>query len=159
MNMKIKMIFVLLLGVVVLCSCKENNWLDWKSRNELWLANNAKQEGVITTPTGLQYKCFHEGPEGSSAHVYETKVVKIKYSGQLISGLEFDANDGYIGEVRSFVPGFAEGLKLMKEFSIYEFYIPYELGYGEEGNGAEGSGRFIPPYSTLVFRVELLDIN
>ena len=157
--MKIKMIFILLLGVVVLCSCKENNWLDWKSQNELWLIQNASQPGVKTTHTGLQYKCIHEGPEGSSAHVDDTKVVKIKYSGKLISGLEFDANNGYKGQVGSFVPGFVEGLKLMKEYSIYEFYIPYELGYGEEGNGAEGSGRFIPPYSTLVFRVELLDIN
>ena len=157
--MKIKMIFILLLGVVVLCSCKENNWLDWKSQNELWLIQNASQPGVKTTHTGLQYKCIHEGPEGSSAHVDDTKVVKIKYSGKLISGLEFDANNGYEGQVGLFVPGFVEGLKLMKEYSIYEFYIPYELGYGEEGNGAEGSGRFIPPYSTLVFRVELLDIN
>ena len=157
--MKIKMIFVLLLGVVVLCSCKENNWLDWKSQNELWLIQNASQPGVKTTHTGLLYKCIHEGPEGSSAHVDETKVVKIKYSGKLISGLEFDANNGYEGQVGSFVPGFVEGLKLMTEHSIYEFYIPYELGYGEEGNGTEGSGRFIPPYSTLVFRVELLDIN
>ena len=158
--MKIKMIFVLLLGVVVLCSCKENNWLDWKSQNELWLIQNASQPGVKTsTYTGLQYKCIRKGPEGSSAHVDDTKVVKIKYSGKLISGLEFDANNGYEAQVGSFVPGFAEGLKLMTEYSIYEFYIPYELGYGEKGNGTEGSGRFIPPYSTLVFRVELLDIN
>ena len=58
----------------------------------------------------------------------------------------------------AFVPGFTEGLKLMKEFGTYEFYIPYELGYGVKGAGTEGTSSHIPPYSTLIFRVELLDV-
>jgi FKBP-type peptidyl-prolyl cis-trans isomerase len=166
MNMKIKMIFVLLLGVVVLCSCKENNWLDWKSRNELWLANNAKQEGVITTPTGLQYKCIEKGWE-KSPRPDDAKIVTITYTGTLINEFEFDSTydvkenkhiptDLYVSEV---VAGFAEGLKKMNQFSEYEFYIPYQLGYGAEGRGIEGAPGFIPPYSTLIFRVYLASVN
>ena len=79
-------------------------------------------------------------------------------SGKLITGFEFDANSNYDGYVSTFVPGFSEGLKLMKEFGVYELYIPYELAYGIEGSGTEGTSSHIPPYSTLIFRVELLDV-
>lgn len=151
-----KIIFTLLM-VVALTSCKENNWLDWKAQNELWLQQNAKKEGVKTTHTGLQYKCIAPG-ENNTPHVDEGKIVNIKYSGKLITGYEFDASDSYEDFVYVFVPGFTEGLKLMKEFGIYEFYIPYELGYGVKGTGTEGTSSHIPPYSTLIFRVELLDV-
>jgi FKBP-type peptidyl-prolyl cis-trans isomerase len=76
----------------------------------------------------------------------------------LINGHEFDANEKYSDYVNVFVPGFTEGLKLMKEFGIYEFYIPYDLGYGITEKGTEGTKSHIPPYSTLIFRVELLDV-
>jgi FKBP-type peptidyl-prolyl cis-trans isomerase len=76
----------------------------------------------------------------------------------LINGHEFDADDNYSENVNMFVPGFTEGLKLMKEFGIYEFYIPYDLGYGITEKGTEGTKSHIPPYSTLIFRVELLDV-
>lgn len=149
---------ILLLLVVAFSACKPNNWLDWKSQNELWLLENAKKEGVQTTHTGLQYKCIVPGLGESSGHVDDAKYVTIKYSGKLINGFEFDASEAYDGQVNWFVPGFSEGLKLMKEFGVYEFYIPYDLGYGEAGTGTEGSGNHIPPYSTLIFRVELLDV-
>jgi FKBP-type peptidyl-prolyl cis-trans isomerase FklB len=156
--MKITNIVLLLLGMVVLNSCKQDNWLDWKTQNELWLAENAKKEGVKTTHTGLQYKCIYPGINESSGHVDDAKIVTINYSGKLITGYEFDANSNYDGHVSSFVPGFNEGLKLMKEFGVYELYIPYELAYGIEGSGTEGTSSHIPPYSTLIFRVELLDV-
>ena len=155
--MKTKTIIVLLLSVIALSSCKQNNWLDWKTQNELWLINNAKNPEVHTTHTGLQYKCIVPG-EPNTPRVDDAKMVTIKYSGKLINGYEFDANDNYRESVDLFVPGFTEGLKLMKEFGIYEFYIPYDLGYGITEKGTEGTKSHIPPYSTLIFRVELLDV-
>ena len=155
--MKTKIIIVLLLGLVALSSCKQNDWLDWKTQNELWLINNAKDPEVHTTPTGLQYKCIVPG-EPNTPRVDDAKMVTINYSGKLINGHEFDANEKYSDYVNVFVPGFTEGLKLMKEFGIYEFYIPYELGYGITEKGTEGTKSHIPPYSTLIFRVELLDV-
>ena len=155
--MKTKTIIVLLLSLVALSGCKQNNWLDWKTQNELWLINNAKAPEVHTTHTGLQYKCIVPG-EPKTPRVDDAKMVTINYSGKLINGHEFDANEKYSDYVNVFVPGFTEGLKLMKEFGIYEFYIPYELGYGITEKGTEGTKSHIPPYSTLIFRVELLDV-
>ena len=149
---------ILLLCVVALSSCQQNDWLDWKVQNELWLVQNAKADGVITTPTGLQYKCIYAGHD-KSARPDDAKMVTIKYSGKLITGYEFDAAESYTGYVSSFVPGFIEGLKKMHEFGIFEFYIPYDLAYGEEGAGSEGTSSHIPPYSTLIFHVELKSVN
>lgn len=156
--MKTLKIFTLLCVVILASSCKQNDWLDWKTQNELWLLQNAERDSVITTPTGLQYKCLEKGWE-HSARPDDAKVVTIKYSGKLINGYEFDSSNEYQTYVRNFVPGFSEGLKKMHEFAIYEFYIPYDLGYGEEGAGTEGTPSHIPPYSTLIFRVELLGVN
>ena len=157
-HMKTKTIIVLLLGLVALSGCKQNDWLDWKTQNELWLINNAKNPEVHTTHTGLQYKCIVPG-EPNTPRVDDAKMVTINYSGKLINGYEFDANDNYSESVNMFVPGFTEGLKLMKEFGIYEFYIPYELGYGITEKGTEGTKSHIPPYSTLIFRVELINVD
>ena len=157
--MKTRTIIVLLLSLVALSGCKQNNWLDWKTQNEIWLAENAKKEGVKTnTASGLQYKCIVPGINHSSGHVDDAKIVTINYTGKLINGCVFDASNNYSEYVSKFVPGFREGLKQMKEFGIYEFYIPYDLAYGQEGAGTEGTSKHIPPYSTLIFRVELLDV-
>ena len=156
-HMKTKTIIVLLLSVITLSSCKQNNWLDWKTQNELWLINNAKNPEVHTTHTGLQYKCIVPG-EPNTPRVDDAKIVKINYTGKLINGYVFDESNAYEECVSYFVPGFVEGLKLMKEFGIYEFYIPYDLGYGITEKGTEGTKSHIPPYSTLIFRVELLDV-
>ena len=156
--MKTKQIILLSFILVALLGCKPNNWLDWKTQNELWLQENAKKEGVITTPSGLQYKCIVPGISHSSGHVDDAKIVTINYIGKLINGCVFDASDNYSEYVSAFVPGFIEGLKQMKEFGIYELYIPYDLAYGQEGAGTEGTSSHIPPYSTLIFRVELLDV-
>lgn len=155
--MKTTKILSLLLVVLLVSGCKQNNWLDWKTQNEMWLIQNSKQEGVQTTLTGLQYKCIFAGHE-TSARPDDAKMVTIKYSGKLINGYEFDANDNYTAYVNNFVAGFAEGLKKMQEFGIYELYIPYDLGYGSKGTGTEGSSNHIPPYSTLIFYVELIDV-
>lgn len=155
--MKTIKILSLLCVILLVSSCKQNNWLDWKTQNEVWLKQNAKNEGVVTTPSGLQYKCIFAG-HPTSARPDDAKMVEIQYSGKLINGYQFDASDEYVGYVNSFVAGFSEGLKKMNEFGIYEFYIPYDLGYGIDGTGTEGTSSYIPPYSTLIFYVELKDV-
>lgn len=147
----------LLLVVVLMCGCKEDNWLDWKLQNELWLQDNAKKEGIVTTPTGLQYKCIEKGWD-KSARPDDAKIVLIDYEGKMINGYVFDSATAYEGQVNSFVSGFAEGLKKMNQFGVYEFYIPYNLGYGQAGTGAEGASSYIPPYTTLIFRVYLRSV-
>ena len=106
----------------------------------------------------MQYKCIEPGLP-NYARPDDAKMVTISYAGELINGYEFDANENYSGYVSSFVPGFSEGLKKMEKYGIYELYIPYSLGYGVKGAGTEGTSSHIPPYSTLIFTVELHDVN
>ena len=95
------------------------------------------------------------------------RIIAGKLKGLKLNEFEFDSTydvkenkhiptDLYVSEV---VAGFAEGLKKMNQFGEYEFYIPYKLGYGAEGRGTEGYTGFIPPYSTLIFRVYLASVN
>lgn len=119
-----------------------------------FLAANAQKEGVSVTASGLQYKVLKQG---AGAKPIATSKVKVNYEGKLIDGTIFDSSYQR-GEPISFgldrvIRGWTEGLQLMNVGSTYEFYIPYDLGYG-----ARGSGAAIPPYATLIFKVELLEI-
>ncbi|WP_289048495.1 FKBP-type peptidyl-prolyl cis-trans isomerase [Carboxylicivirga marina] len=119
-----------------------------------FLAENAQKEGIETTASGLQYKVIEEG---TGANPVATDVVTVHYKGTLINGEVFDSSHG--GEPISFplnrvIPGWTEGLQLMKEGGKNIFYIPYELAYGERG-----AGQVIPPYSALIFEVELIKIG
>ena len=121
---------------------------------EKFLAENAKKPGVKVLPSGLQYKVITEG-EGLSP--VASDVVTVHYKGSLINGEVFDSSEG--GEPISFplnrvIKGWTEGLQLMKEGGKTIFYIPHELAYG-----ANGAGQVIPPYSALVFEVELLKVE
>lgn len=122
-----------------------------KTAGEAWLAENAKKEGVKTTASGLQYKVIREG-SGESPKATDTVVVN--YEGKLIDGKVFDSSYER-GEPISFplnqvIPGWTEGLQLMKPGAEYELYIPSDLAYGETGNPE------IEPNSVLIFKVELL---
>lgn len=119
-----------------------------------FLAENAKKEGVQITASGLQYKVIEEGTGNSPV---ATDEVTVHYKGTLINGEVFDSSQG--GQPISFplnrvIPGWTEGLQLMKEGGKTIFYIPYELAYGERG-----AGQVIPPYAALIFEVELLKIG
>ena len=123
--------------------------------NAAFLADNAKKPGVKSTPTGLQFKSIKAG-EGKQPG--PTSTVTVHYAGALINGKEFDSSYGR-GEPISFglnqvISGWTEGLQLMKEGETAELVIPQDLGYG-----ARGSGRSIPPYQTLVFKVELIKVR
>ena len=126
-----------------------------KQDGEKFLAENGKKEGVITTASGLQYQVLREG-NGQSPKATDT--VECHYEGTLIDGTKF-ASSYDRGQTATFplnqvIAGWTEGLQLMKEGGKYRFFIPYELGYGERGAGAS-----IPPFSTLVFDVELVSVK
>jgi FKBP-type peptidyl-prolyl cis-trans isomerase len=121
--------------------------------NEQYLADNKEKEGVITTPSGLQYRVITEG-EGEKPS--PENQVKVHYKGTFVDGKTFDSSYDR-GEPVTFplngvIPGWTEGVGLMNVGSKYELVIPHEIGYGERGNQG------IPPKSTLVFEVELLEI-
>lgn len=126
-----------------------------KSEGEKYLSENAKKEGVVTLPSGLQYQVLKEG-DGKSPKA--TDKVVCHYEGMLIDGTMFDSSVQR-GEPATFplngvIAGWTEGLQLMKEGAKYRFFIPYQLGYGERGAGAS-----IPPFATLVFDVELIEVK
>lgn len=126
-----------------------------KEEGEKYLAENAKKEGVVTLPSGLQYLVIKEG-NGKSPKA--TDKVKCHYEGMLVDGTLFDSSVQR-GEPATFplnqvIAGWTEGLQLMTEGSKYRFFIPYTLGYGERGAGAS-----IPPFAALVFDVELIEVQ
>ena len=123
-----------------------------KGTNEQFLAYNARQSGVVTTASGLQYKELEKGNGGASPT--DSDVTLVEYSGKLRDGREFDASQRPTPmPVAGVVPGFSEGLKKMKKGSKYRFWIKPELGYGERTPDPNR----LPPNSVLVFDVKLLD--
>ncbi len=119
-----------------------------------FLDANSTKEGVVTLPSGLQYKVIKEG---SGAKPAANDQVKCHYTGSLIDGKVFDSSVER-GEPATFglnqvIRGWTEGVQLMSVGSKFEFYIPYDLAYGPEGRPPT-----IPPYSALVFEIELLEI-
>ncbi len=128
---------------------------DNQSAGEAFLAANAKKDAVNVTDSGLQYKIL---TAGNGAKPTAADTVKVHYRGTLIDGTEFDSSYSH-GEPATFplngvIPGWTEALQLLTKGSKAELYIPSELAYG-----ANGMGQVIGPNSTLVFEVELLDIN
>jgi len=126
-----------------------------KAAGEKFLAENAKREGVKTTASGLQYEILTPG-EGSTPKASDK--VTVHYKGTLIDGTEFDSSYAR-GQPVTFplgnvIPGWTEGLQLIKTGGKAKLYIPSELAYGERGAGAK-----IGPNETLVFEVELIGIE
>lgn len=119
-----------------------------------YLANNAKEEGVKVTESGLQYLVVKEG---NGKKPGPNDVVTVHYTGRLIDGTVFDSSVER-GEPATFavgqvIPGWVEGLQLMSEGSAYRLFIPSELAYGEHGTGP------IQTNSTLIFDVQLLKVG
>ncbi|MCR5444099.1 MAG: FKBP-type peptidyl-prolyl cis-trans isomerase [Bacteroidales bacterium] len=119
-----------------------------------FLKEISNNKSVYTTQSGLKYRKLREG---NGKHPKITDRVKVHYTGTLIDGMKFDSSvdrgEPIVFQLNQVIPGWTEGLQLMDEGSKYMLYIPYNLGYGEQPAGA------IPPGSTLIFEVELLEIN
>ena len=126
-----------------------------RAEGKAWLDANAKKEGVKVTPSGLQYRIIREGNGAVAANDEE---VEVKYEGRLIDGTVFDSSYTRNPQTTSFRPsqvikGWTEALKMMPEGSEWEVYIPQELAYGERQAGK------IPPYSTLIFKLEVVKVK
>lgn len=125
-----------------------------KEQESQFLEANKKREGVKVTPSGLQYQVVKMG-DGAKPTAANT--VRVHYEGFLTDGTKFDSSvdRGKPAEfpLNGVIKGWTEGLQLMPVGSKFTFYIPSELGYG-----ANGAGNAVPPYATLIFEVELLDI-
>lgn len=122
--------------------------------NADFLSKNKRVPGVITSKSGLQYKILKEG---TGATPSDTSQVEVNYEGRLIDGTVFDSSYKR-GQSATFgcnqvIKGWTEALTMMKEGDVWELYIPYNLAYGERGNQS------IPPYATLIFKVELIKVK
>lgn len=123
-------------------------------KGKQFLEDNQKNPNVKTLPSGLQYEILKEG---NGKKPQATDRVKCDYEGTLIDGTLFDSSikrgEPAIFGVNQVIPGWVEALQLMTEGSKWRLYIPAELGYG-----AQGAGEMIPPHSTLIFDVELIEV-
>lgn len=121
---------------------------------KVFLANNGARKEVVTCKSGLQYEILQEG---TGKHPSATDKVRCHYEGRLIDGTVFDSsykrNAPAVFGLNQVIAGWTEGLQLMGEGAKYRFFIPYLLGYGENGAGA-----MIPPFATLIFDVELIKV-
>lgn len=123
-------------------------------KGQAFLEENKKNPNIKTLPSGLQYEVLKEG---NGQKPKATDKVKCDYEGTLIDGTLFDSSiqrgQPAVFGVNQVIPGWVEALQLMTEGSKWRLYIPAELGYG-----AQGAGELIPPHSTLIFDVELIQV-
>jgi FKBP-type peptidyl-prolyl cis-trans isomerase len=141
--------------VAALASASKEKYALVLAEGKKFLEENKKKPGVTTLPSGLQYEVLQAGtgekPKASDQ-------VTVHYKGTLINGKQFDSSydrkEPATFSLSGVIPGWTEGVQLMPVGSKYHFVIPYELGYGERGAGQD-----IPPYSVLVFDVELIKIG
>jgi len=125
-----------------------------KKEGEAFLADNAKKDGVVSLPSGLQYKILTTGEGGKAT---DADTVVCHYRGSLLDGREFDSSYGGMPAtlgVKDVIPGFREAVKLMAVGSKWQIFIPPSLAYGERGAGSA-----IGPNATLIFEIELVSIQ
>lgn len=122
-----------------------------KQESSEFLRQNAKKPGVITLPSGLQYKVLRKG---SGPIATANDMVEMNYDGRFIDGSSFDNNGSQTvtSEVATLIKGLEEAITKMSEGSIWEIYVPYDLGFGERDLG------LIPPFSTLIYKVEIVKV-
>ena len=132
----------------------EEAYAKTKESGEAFLAANAKKEGVTVLPSGLQYEVI---AAGNGKKPSATDRVQCHYEGTLIDGTVFDSSikrgEPAVFGVNQVIKGWVEALQLMQEGAKWRLYIPYDMAYGEHG-----AGEMIPPYSALIFDVELIKV-
>lgn len=150
---KLSKLWAMLAGMVLVSvgGCAKVDPEQSKRIGEAYLAENAGKEGVVVTPSGLQYQVLKPG-QGKQPTA--TDSVTVNYKGTLVNGKEFDSGENISFPLNGVIPGWTEGLQLMKEGAKYRFFIPSDLAYGEAG-----AARVIPPNSALIFEVDLVKVN
>ena len=148
-----------LVAVLLLAGCGRSEPVDpnaGKAEAVAFLEKNAKAEGVVTLPSGLQYQVVQSGPDGGESPD-RNDLVKVEYEGKLVDGEVFDSSFARgapaIFTPETVVPGWTEALQKMRVGDEWILYVPPELGYGERGGPPA-----IPPNAVLIFRLKLLDI-
>ncbi|MDA8414132.1 MAG: FKBP-type peptidyl-prolyl cis-trans isomerase [Desulfobacteraceae bacterium] len=128
-----------------------------KKEGAAFLAANKSREGVVTLPSGLQYKVIKAG---NGKKPGENDAVTCHYRGTLLDGTEFDNSESMVGYPVTFfvrdstIEGWKEALKLMPAGSKWQIFVPSELGFGEKG-----AGREVGPNATVIYEIELLAVN
>lgn len=160
MRMKHFAYIFLAIAAIAMSGCKENDWMDWKTQNELWMENmmHSDDPDIKITADSLIYKIIAD-PTPTDVRPQASSVVICDYKGKLINGYQFDAGQAASFGMSGLVKGFSEGLTKIHANGDIILYIPWHLGYGEEGSGTEGSSYFIPPYSTLIFEVHVCAVQ
>ena len=171
-SLKLKgLLAVLFLCAVFFAGCKQNDWLDWKVQNELWLEQNKTLDSVEVSSTGLQYKIIADPMDScGEAMPNTTSIIYCDYTVKLITNQVIDQGSYVKIPLSSTVPGFAEGCHKIHNQGDIELYVPAYLGYDfqqysngsyydAEGSGTEGTTGYIPPYSTLIFTVHICAIS
>lgn len=149
---------VLALALVMLVACgPDKQATDSLAAAKTFLARNGKAAGVVTLPSGLQYKIVQSGPAtGQKPHKGDE--VKVHYEGKLLDGKVFDSSyergAPAAMPIDALIPAWIEALQLMRPGDVWMLYVPPELGYGEEGAG----GGEIPGNSVLIFKIELIGV-
>lgn len=173
MDSKMSRKFIVYCLLFILCGvtgCKQNNWIDWKTQNEVWLLNNKQQADIQVTSTGLQYRVISD-PTPQDARPNVTSTVICDYSVKLINGYYLQKDVKYASiPLSNAIPGFAEGCHLIHNNGDIELFIPASLGYdyeaysagnpdNAEGSGTEGTQSYIPPHSALIYTIHICGVS
>lgn len=165
-----KKILFLLLVVLAFTSCDER-FMSWKEYNEEWLVAQRDKLGndtnVIETqilPSGVLIEKYHTGygaiPKPSVDPVTQvSSVVVVKYTGWLVDGTRFDYNDKASFYLHQVISGWREAMSIMPQGSHWRVYIPSNKAYGESGSKGSYENFSVPPHSTLIFDIELIDVK
>ena len=148
---------ILALGLAAsLAACRSHNPVADSTLNDSFLAQNAKGAGVVTLPSGLEYKVVESGP-ATGAHPGATDEVKVNYEGTTINGKVFDSSfqRGVPADLRldQVIPGWTQALQLMRPGDTWMIYLPAKLGYGAESPSPD-----IPANSVLIFKIQLIGV-
>ena len=166
---------ILTFFAALLVGCKENQWMDWKAQNDLWLEQNItahqNDPNFHVLSDGLQDRIIADpGAINNEVQPNADATVTCDYTGTLINGYEFDYGNGVTFGMSNLVSGFSEALRKIHQHGDIEIFVPYYLGYDEEvftndkigdaeGNGTEGTQSYIPPYSVMIFTVHLSSVS
>lgn len=164
-----KKILFLLFVVLMFVSCDER-FMSWKEYNEHWIIEQKDKLGVDTNvveveilPSGILIEKYHTGygaiPKPTVDPVLGvSSAVKVKYTGWLVDGTRFDFSEGASFYLSSVIPGWQDVFAKMPQGSHWKIYIPHDKAYGKTGSKGLRGNFSVPPYSTLIFEVRLIDV-